>query len=614
MKQGKSSINTKITCFGDLFKDNNTQYRVPFFQRGYVWQRNDWDILFQDISTFIFENNIDDKSIDDIKDAKHFFGTIVLKSTTDNDGAKRFTIIDGQQRLMTCYAILLCIYKMLVTIENINESGHESSRVFKETFLINKEDTSNSYNELKIFSTQGDTLSFYRFLNETGNPILPAGLLDRELLLNQKKLETLFNYCDKILRASYSSRVKLDKLKHAILYALEFVCIYVGDDSEAQVIFETLNAKGVALTSSELLCNYIFNEIDKSDTCPNGITMDTLHYDKWLTMQRNLSKVRRDVNNSEDYSDFDAFLRNSISIGREVMLPKGRAIYYKFKEWHQREAVFPALTQIEEDAEHFSSYIKPSKIAIYETNMNKFLDVGIHSVIPFIITLLRCHKNGKLAPEIINVLLKTVLTLLVRQKVSGNNPKYDRFFPNLWNEITSNSNSSDYNKSFLEIIERKHWLIRDEEFIENLKSNAIYRSKDKKFCKYLLRSIDQKIGNHNSEIDYAMVSEIEHILPQTISGASKWKEHLGDELDRSNLHRIIHSIGNLTLLHQDNSGVGDLFIEEKLRHPAYNSDPVPPITAVAVEIYNSNKKWNIDSITARSESLAKVASKIWAWD
>ncbi len=54
MTQNKNSINTKITCFGELFSENNVQYIVPFFQRGYMWRKNEWEDLLQDISNFIF--------------------------------------------------------------------------------------------------------------------------------------------------------------------------------------------------------------------------------------------------------------------------------------------------------------------------------------------------------------------------------------------------------------------------------------------------------------------------------------------------------------------------------------------------------------------------------
>lgn len=81
------SFDAKNTAIRNLFSNN--LYRIPRNQRLYVWNKDNWKDLFSDIA-FSVENN-----------SSHFLGSIVLKSEPSTQGLDTFTIIDGQQRLMT---------------------------------------------------------------------------------------------------------------------------------------------------------------------------------------------------------------------------------------------------------------------------------------------------------------------------------------------------------------------------------------------------------------------------------------------------------------------------------------------------------------------------------
>jgi len=80
-----------------LFQDRR-QYRVPFYQRAYVWNKEDqWERLWADIQ---------DKAEGRISGAKpipHFLGASVLEPQSRQGllGVETLNIIDGQQRLTT---------------------------------------------------------------------------------------------------------------------------------------------------------------------------------------------------------------------------------------------------------------------------------------------------------------------------------------------------------------------------------------------------------------------------------------------------------------------------------------------------------------------------------
>lgn len=76
---------------------NDKQYIIPINQRKYIWNRNNWAELLDDILLVYDEKKND-----------HFIGSIVLKKESINDGIRNhYSIIDGQQRISTL-TIMLC--------------------------------------------------------------------------------------------------------------------------------------------------------------------------------------------------------------------------------------------------------------------------------------------------------------------------------------------------------------------------------------------------------------------------------------------------------------------------------------------------------------------------
>ena len=88
-----------------LFQDRR-QYRVPFYQRAYVWNREDqWERLWADIQ---------DKAegrISGTQPNPHFLGAAVLEPQSRRGllGVEALHIIDGQQRLTTLQYVLAAL-------------------------------------------------------------------------------------------------------------------------------------------------------------------------------------------------------------------------------------------------------------------------------------------------------------------------------------------------------------------------------------------------------------------------------------------------------------------------------------------------------------------------
>ena len=82
---------------------NDAIYCIPRNQRRYVWDQQNWADLYDDIQLVV----------DGISQS-HFIGSIVLlKDENKDEGLQKYTIIDGQQRILTLAIFLSAIMFLL---------------------------------------------------------------------------------------------------------------------------------------------------------------------------------------------------------------------------------------------------------------------------------------------------------------------------------------------------------------------------------------------------------------------------------------------------------------------------------------------------------------------
>lgn len=102
-------ITSELKRVKDLL-DNKDQFIIPDFQRGFVWAKNEIDILFND-----FREDTDNFTIDLNKLPGYLLGNIVfINDEQDMNLASQFEVIDGQQRLTTL--TLIFVYCMRSSI------------------------------------------------------------------------------------------------------------------------------------------------------------------------------------------------------------------------------------------------------------------------------------------------------------------------------------------------------------------------------------------------------------------------------------------------------------------------------------------------------------------
>ena len=217
-------------------------YTVPRYQRDYVWKEVNWKELWIDLQfTLQNENEIP---------WSHFLGTIVLNQTKDKEnGLDKYEIIDGQQRLMTIYLLLIAIYK---NFKKLSEGDRKNiSNYIYESFLTSL--TKESKRELMLNN---------ELYNEDLKFIIDAAS-DCNSIDRNNKLYLPFMYFDNNLKDK--NYEYLDKFLNKLL-SVNIVEIISGEDEEIYNIFEVLNARGQKLKQIELLKNHIMKYIQPRET------------------------------------------------------------------------------------------------------------------------------------------------------------------------------------------------------------------------------------------------------------------------------------------------------------------------------------------------------------
>ena len=288
----KSSENTFASLIA--IEGNQWHYHIPRFQREYVWRKNNWSKLLEDI----YDN-----------DPGHYMGSVICvhegQELTPNTELI-YEVVDGQQRLTTFSLLLCAIYKKLDILvkteptlredeEFIIQRNSIKKRLIKQVDAITQQKMHwaihSSGSLLYILrvqpSTQNANLSDYQYiLKESG--ILQEGVAQKWLgnRIIYKAYDYFLNHIASDLTGLYDL---LD-----MVYALSFIHIVEASQAKAFMLFETLNYRGVPLSAIDIIKNKMLATLERK----HSVSINEA-YNQWLTLLKNLPEDR----------DQDRFLR-----------------------------------------------------------------------------------------------------------------------------------------------------------------------------------------------------------------------------------------------------------------------------------------------------------------
>jgi hypothetical protein len=220
--------------------DGATSFFIPKYQREYVWGARNWDALFNDLEE---------------TPSGHFLGSIIcVNAQQDGMAGGRLELIDGQQRFTTISLLFCAFYRKLNAITNPDrrlmvELDNLESRIFvRATGQWRLEPSEQAQNKADFQKVLCDL--FPKQVKA------PKGLT----YFGNRRIARAYNYfCDRLNGLSQDQALALlEKLKAAILVKIE-----VRSHSDAFMLFESINNRGIPLSAIDIIKNNLLAELDK---------------------------------------------------------------------------------------------------------------------------------------------------------------------------------------------------------------------------------------------------------------------------------------------------------------------------------------------------------------
>jgi uncharacterized protein with ParB-like and HNH nuclease domain len=607
--------------------EKKMRLEVPLFQRQYVWsQEHQWEPLWEDISRKFIE------SLEGRKDAPvHFLGAMVLdQKQTPSTHVEKRQVIDGQQRLTTLQ-IFIAAFRDVCRENGCEELGRECDGFTENRGMMADPDV----DRFKVWPTLLDRKQFSDVITagsrvelEKRHPVVrrpyqrkpdPRPRMIDAYIFFHGELTSFFlgTAGDAAFLSEVPLNVRLDECFQALKNTLQVVTIDLQTGDDAQVIFETLNARGEPLLPADLLRNYIFLRAARA-----GDDQEALYKNYWQRFEDPF--WRQEVKQGRLLRPrSDLFMQHFLAakLGEDIPV---KHLFVEYKNWIDRsrpyESVEEELAALAAGRENFRRIIEPKTgDSVYQ--IASFLDAfDIRTAYPLLLTLL---ERSDLSPEewsAINVILESYLT---RRAVLGWSTKnYNRVFlqlsrsmrrdgvdaVNALKQLASQSGESagwPTDDAF-----RKAWLER-----------PLYELGNQRLV-YILGRLNQTFMSSKSEpLLFSTQPSVEHLMPQ------KWTEHwllsngckgltetdllIADNDDPNaalseTRHQAVHRIGNLTLLMQPlNTGQSNAAWSTK--KPEMLKHSLLPLNQHLV----SAEAWNEAAIQARGEELLERALGIW---
>lgn len=542
---------------------NGKRYFVPPFQRDYAWEKDEWAELWADL---LQVHRAD-------ADSNHYLGALVLQPFGERADSK---IIDGQQRLVTLSILALAVIREIQKLADQGqepEDNRERVRLLREKFVSTK-DSSSLQHRSRLVLNNNDNPFYQTYLLQG---VIPAqapkgaeGRLYRAFSFFEGELTALFG-------ASPTGAALADFLENSVAVRLRFIEILVEDDETAFTVFETLNSRGIALGTADLLKNFIFA------TAARGGTNDLEQAQLWWDQIIRLVPLDR----------VSTFLFHRLSA--QVQDMREKRVFAEVKKLVPgRQSVFDFLRVTKESAEIYAALDDPhheywSELPDARRPVQVLQILGVEQCRPVILAALPKFLDK---PDKLSRMLRNLVVVSLRSVVTRvNTGDLQRAYHSVAYRIESGELKSPL------AIARALSMPSDEDFKTSFSQLALDpKGPRKRFVRYLLSELEHGVGGQRIEFDAGDVT-VEHILPE--NPAAGW-----DAFSLEARQRDTRRLGNLTPLELSlNKAVGSAEFPRK--RDTYSQSRFLLTRRI------QQAEWTPEAIRARQAELADNAVRIW---
>jgi hypothetical protein len=550
---------------------NGLTYRIPRFQRDYSWNVEEWEDLWADLQSTLSPNS----------GLAHYMGYLVLQSSDD----RNFDVIDGQQRLTTISTIILAILKnfeRLVNSKTESDANQRRMDQIRQTF-IGYLDPVTLVAKPKLTLNRNNN-NYYQ------NYMVPLGVLPkRNIRASEHLLRKAFDWFDKEISNFLKSEsgqegMRLAKLVEELSDKMFFTVITVTDELNAYKVFETLNARGVRLSSTDLLKNFLFSVLDrKAGGLDDPHELGNLE-ERWERMVDRLG--------AESFPDFLRVHWNSRrNFARQSELFKtirGQIV--------SREDVFRLLREMEEDLDSYITLSSPEN-SDWDNDVKEQVRIlrTFNVRQPFPLLLAAKRKFNTLD---FSGLIRSCVVISMRFNVicGFSTGEQER----VYNEVAQRIARDEFSNLHAALTAMQRIYPADSIFVGAFSEKTIRttQSRNNKVVRYILSSLEKYLTQ--IEIDNSAANtSIEHVLPQ--NPGDGWDQFSDEEVGA-----FAYRLGNMTLLAANsNKDAGNQTHE--LKRKEYERSTY----SITKKIASDYPQWTVSQIENRQKWMAKQATAIW---
>lgn len=595
-----------------LFLAEEKKITIPFFQRAYVWEKSNWELLLEELLSF---------------ERYNFLGSIILKQhARDSGGTSEVSVIDGQQRLTTLSVLLKALYDLFP------EQRKANCKSTFESLLFYKVETSDDEQYIKISHSHIDAPDYQSVI--TGADLL---LPDKFGDLSKSESRIIQSY---VFFVTELRRITDEEARRNLWNSLTnkdnkmLVVIDLKDNENEQAIFDTINSAGVRLSCADTVKNALFQKAMTLLNVPsqkgskeiaiklyNSTWKKTFLLDKktesfWDT-ERATTRNRRD--NIEIllhcYATIKSFATSEAETDSSRKLEK--ILKEKIESLGTLEEIKNLISEICQYAElyreHIVSFEEPISMEFSDQliRLLHILDTQkITTFHPFILYVLNAKPEGEQ-----NLLFNKLERMIIRRMITGDETR-------------------SYNKMCADLIAdpAKLDIILAEQTDQEITTGICKIGNQP--AKVLLFWIELYRRSKNSKFDVnelKYVYTLEHIMPQ------KWENYwtnipsktnpdgsaMSIEEAKKDRYSKVYSLGNMTLLTDSlNPSISNASFAVKMEgDPARRGKAKNGVCSYAsltittndiVAPYNNGDRvWDEDKITKRTEALGHEILSIW---
>ena len=550
-----------------FMEGNDKRYVIPVYQRKYDWKIDNCRQLYEDLKRIIID-----------KRNSHFFGSIVSQ-VVPNGSKIEFHIIDGQQRLTTVTLLLLALSNLL-RAKKIQTNTTELDDQIRERFIIDK--WAKTENRIKLLPVKSDRNALEKLVNGDEESLDPVS----NLTINYHF------FCEQILK----EEITADELYEAI-GKLQIICITLDSDDKAQLIFESLNSTGLALTEGDKIRNYVLMGLSPQK-------QDAYYENYWTKIEQCAG------------SDVSPFVRDYLSIKQQIT-PTINNVYQAFKNYVEKERI-PLDSLLDDMKKYARIYqrVVTGKSGLdcrqLDDCMYRLNRLEITVTEPFFMEAMRLHIDGeKLSVEDLTHIFQITESYLFRRNICDvSTSSLNKVFLTLNREIIRYDNTTDHyvDKMVYALLSKKESgrFPDDEEFSQALANKAVYLMRGK-YKAYLFERFEN-YGTLETKDVYTLLDNgtysIEHIMPQHLTPA--WMQELGP--DAEEIHSFwLHRLGNLTLTAYNSNMSNATFREKRDAELGYKNSGLRMNQRIA-----EKEQWGPEEMQERSDTMVNLATnKIW---